>query len=232
MALKQITVEGNQRFTTLVIGQAGIGKTSLLRTIPENEPVCVVSAESGLLCVRDLVESKRVQGFVVETFTDLAEIFQYLQKEGKSYFKWIFIDSLTEIASKCVEALKIKYPDRKDSFPLWGEYSEKMTALIKAYRDIPDYNVVFTCLPAMEKDDLNRIYFGPSIQSSSLKERLTGYFDEVLYMVSLPDNEGKERRAFITQPYERYPAKDRSGRLALVEQPSLQAIKQKILGGH
>lgn len=228
--LKQITLESNNRFTSLIIGQAGIGKTSLLRTIPENEPVCVVSAESGLLCVRDLVESKRVQGFVVETFADLSEIFKYLQTDGKSYFKWIFIDSLTEIASKCLEALKIKFPDRKDSFPMWGEYADKMTSLIKAYRDIPDYNVVFTCLTSMEKDDLNRVYMGPSISSGALKERLPGYFDEVLYMVSLPDTEGKEKRAFLTQPWEKYPAKDRSGKLPLVEVPSLQVIKQKIMG--
>ena len=231
MALKQITLENTNRFIALVIGQSGIGKTSLLRTLPEGEPVCVVSAESGLLCVRDLVESKRVQGFEVKTFAELGEVYQYLSTDGKTHFKWIFIDSLNEIADSCVQAMKAKYPDRKDSFPMWGEYGEKMVGLIKAYRDLPYYNVVFICGDSTEKDDMNRQYVGPLIPGNAVKERLPYFFDEVFYMVSLPDSEGKEKRSFITQPWTRYPAKDRSGRLELVEAPHLGNIKNKILGG-
>ena len=230
--LKQISIENSGRFIALVIGQSGIGKTSLLRTIPENEPVCVVSAEAGLLCVRDLVESRRVQGFEVNSFADLSEVYQFLSSPASGQFKWVFIDSLTEISGRCVEAMKAKYPDRKDSFPMWGEYADKMTALIKAYRDLQKYNVVFTCLDSCEKDDLNRRFLGPAIPGGSLKERLASYFDEVFFMASLPDAEGKERRAFITQPWERFPAKDRSGKLAVVESPHLGQIKEKILGGN
>lgn len=231
MALKTIQLENSSRFIALVIGQSGIGKTSLLRSLPENEPVFVVSAEAGLLCVRDLVESKRVQGVEVGSFADLAEVYSFLVSPAAAGFKWIFIDSLTEIAARCVEAMKAKYPDRKDSFPMWGEYGEKMTALIKAYRDLTAFNVVFTCLDSCEKDDLNRRFVGPSISGGALKERLSSFFDEVFFMVSLPDSEGKERRSFITQPWERFPAKDRSGKLAVVEAPHLGQIKAKILGG-
>lgn len=229
--LKQISLDTSSRFIALVIGQSGIGKTSLLRTLPENEPVCVISAEAGLLCVRDLVESKRVQGFEVGSFADMAEIYTFLTSPAAAGFKWVFIDSLTEIAGRCLEALKSKFPDKKDSYSLWGEYAEKMTALIKAYRDLPNFNVVFTCLDAIEKDDLNRRFSGPSIAGASVKERLASYFDLVLFMTSLPESEGKEKRCLITQPWEKYPGKDRSGKLALVELPHLGAIKAKILGG-
>lgn len=231
MALKQISLDTSSRFLALVIGQSGIGKTSLLRTIPENEPVFVVSAEAGLLCVRDLVESKRVQGVEVSSFADLGEVYNFLISPAAAAYKWVFIDSLTEIAARCVEAMKAKYPDRKDSFPMWGEYGDKMTALIKAYRDLQAFNVVFTCLDSTEKDDLNRRFVGPSMSGNAIKERLPSWFDEVFFMVSLPDAEGKERRAFITQPWERFPAKDRSGKLAVVENPHLGQIKAKILGG-
>ena len=61
MPLKPIVAEKVDRFTALVIGEAGIGKTSLLRTIPEEDKVCVLSAESGLLAVRDLVKAGRVE---------------------------------------------------------------------------------------------------------------------------------------------------------------------------
>jgi len=231
LTLKQITLEKASRFIALVIGQSGIGKTSLLRTIPDNEPVCVVSAEAGLLCVRDLVESGKVRGFEVNSFADLADIYSYLTTEGKGIFRWVFVDSLTEIAARCLESLKVKYPDKSHSFQLWGEYAEKVVGLIKAYRDMPDFNVIFSCLSTVEKDEMNRRFTGPLMSGSSVKELLSSLFDEVLYMVSLPDSEGKEHRAFITQPWTQYPGKDRSGKLALVEQPHLGVIAQKILGG-
>jgi len=230
MALKQITLEANNRFIALVIGQSGIGKTSLLRSLPTDEPVCVISAEAGLLCVRDLVESKRVQGFEVNSFADMGEIYQYLTGEGKGIFKWIFIDSLTEIAGRCLESLKVKYPDKANSFQLWGDYADKIGQLVRAYRDLSAYNVVFTCLDSVDKDDLNRRFIGPQMAGSSVKEKLASWFDEVFYMISLPDAEGKEKRCFVTQPWTCYPGKDRSGKLAVVEHPHLGQIKQKILG--
>lgn len=230
MALKPISIEAASRITAMVIGRAGIGKTSLLRTIPDGDRVCVVSAESGLLCVRDLIAAGRVEGYEVSTFADMAEVFAALNsEEAKGKYRWVFLDSLTEIAARCVEAMKAKYPDRKDSFPMWGEYAEKMTALIKAYRDLKPYNVVFSCLDSVEEDDLKRRFYGPSISGQALKERLISFFDEVFYMTTLPDKEGKERRVFITQPYDRFPGKDRSGRLEVVELPNLAAVQQKIM---
>lgn len=231
--LKPISQETNSRFIGLVVGDAGIGKTSLLRTIPEGENVCVLSAESGLLCVRDLVASKKVTGFEIGSFADMAEAHQFLMtnQEAKARYQWVFIDSLTEISSRCVEAMKAKYPNKADSFNLWGEYTDKMTGIIKGFRDMPDYNVVFTCISSIEKDELNRRFVGPSISGSGLKERLSSYFDEVFYMISMKDSEGVERRVFVTQPYDRYQSKDRSGKLNTIEMPNLGQIKAKILGG-
>jgi hypothetical protein len=167
----------------------------------------------------------------VASFADLAEVYSFLASPQAAGYKWVFIDSLTEIAAQCVEAMKAKYPSKSDSFNMWGDYSDKMMQLIKAYRDLAAFNVVFTCLDSCEKDEMNRRFVGPAMSGTSLKERLPSWFDLVLYMVSLPGADGKEQRAFITQPWERYPAKDRSGKLALVEAPHLGEIKRKILGG-
>jgi len=230
MALRPLEVNKVQRFTALVIGKAGIGKTSLLRTIPETEGVCVINAESGLLCVADLVESGRVQGYEVETVEELREVYKALTTdEFKEKYKWVFIDSLTEISSRVVGQMKAKYTDRKDSFVMWGEYTDVMTNMIKVFRDIEHYNVVFTCLDDIDKDDNNKRYVAPSISGSGLKNRLTSYFDEVFYYTMVTGEGGKEVRGFITQPTAQYPAKDRSGKLGHSEEPNLGKIKEKIV---
>jgi len=227
MTLKPITMESVDRVTGLVIGPAGIGKTSLLRTLPKDEKVCVLSAESGLLAVRDLVKSGQVAGFEIGSFADMREAYEYLT--AGTEFRWVFIDSLTEISSRCVEAMQAKYPNKADSFSLWGEYNQLMTHIVKGFRDLLEYSVIFTCLPTCEKDEMNRRFLGPAVSGSSLKERLTSYFDEVLYMDTQKGEDGSDYRVFITQPWQRYPAKDRSGKLKLIEKPDINHIKTKIL---
>lgn len=231
MALRSITVDSSSTIKVLVIGIAGIGKTSLIRTIPEGALVIVISAESGLLSVRDLILSGRIQGYEVYSFDDLREAFLLISRiEVKEGLRpWIVIDSLTELASRCYEAMKAKYPSHSDGFKLWQEYNEKMIAMIKTFRDLPDFNVAMTALETCEKDEMNRRYYGVAMSGGQLKERLSSYFDEVFHMTSLKQEDGAERRVFITQPWERHPAKDRSGKLDLFEKPDLGYIRDKIL---
>ncbi|MDR1039440.1 MAG: ATP-binding protein [Deltaproteobacteria bacterium] len=232
MALRYITAETDRRMTCLVIGRAGIGKTSLLRTIPESEEVFTISAEAGLLCVRDMVESGRVQGAEVTGTADVIECLDNLRFNPKwrDRYTWVFIDSLTEISSVCYEEMKARYPDRRDSFNMWDAYAGIMNRIIKSFRDLKPYNVVFTCLAAMEFDDGKKPIVSPDVQLKSLKQRLTSFFDEVFYMTDVPAEGGEMRRMFITQPFLAFPGKDRSGRLELHEEPDLARVKAKILG--
>jgi hypothetical protein len=231
MALKVIAPDSNDRFTALIIGRAGVGKTSLLRTIPPDEPVCTLSADAGLLCIRDLVKSGQVSGVEIRSLEEMNECLYLLRNsdEWKEAYKWVFIDSLTEIAAKCVEVFQNKYPDKKDSFNLWNAYATTMTTLIKEFRDMPYYNVVFTCLETVEVDEVKRRYIAPDMPGKQLKERLPSFFDEVFYMTTIQDDSGSHQRVFYTQPIPGQPGKDRSGRLETIESPDLFAIKQKIL---
>lgn len=230
MAIKPITAQSTDRMTCLVIGGFGKGKTSLLRTIPEEERSIVISVESGLLCVRDLVVSGRVEGFEITEWKDVYEVFGILVSDKyRSRYKWAFIDSLTEIAALCVVALKKEFPNPKDAIKMWGVYSERMTEMIKAFRDMPHYNVVFTALDEVSTDELGRRYTEASMQGKKVKELLPSYFDEVFYLDIFKDDEGNDVRKFVTQPIDDLPAKDRSGKLDVYEEPDLSKIAGKIM---
>lgn len=251
MALKPITVESVNRICVLVIGPSGIGKTSLIRTIygqtwdpevgawmnPDQDaptpPCCVINAEAGLLAVRDLVATGLVQGFDVTSLDDFQEVYEYLvSPKGKETYGggWIIIDSLTEISDRCNKHFKAKYPQKEKTFDRWDDYQILMTTLIKGFRDATDYNVVFTCLPLIDKDEANRRFVGPNVTGNALRQILVSFFDEVFYFTHIQGEDGAEYRAFITGPYERFPGKDRSGRLSLIEKPDLMHVYRKIIG--
>ena len=232
MAMKYIQQGSNDRFNCLVIGKSGIGKTSLLRTIPEDEPVCTLSCESGLLAVKDLVDSGQVQGVVIDEYKDFLEAYDCLagNPEWAKAYKWIFVDSLTEVASMASDAMQKKYGEAKDTLKMWGEYSDTMKRIIKSIRDLTSYNVVFTALETLELDDVKRRIIAPDMPGKKLKVRLPSMFDEVFYMAEAMDVNGVAKRVFHTSAMSGYPAKDRSGKLAAIEEPNLAEIKAKILG--
>lgn len=246
--LRPITPQSADRLCVLLLGPAGIGKTSQLRCIcgedyrnggwvkldVRPEKVLVLSAESGLLCVRDLVANSQVTGFEIDNFDSFQEALRYCQSPAfkKEGYQWIFIDSLTEISARCAEHMQSKYKDENNGFKIWGDYTQSMTDVIKAFRDMPGVNVVFTCLISMDKDKIGRWFPAPDISGSSLKSRLTSYFDEVFVLDRKPVvfKDGKERESLVFCTREPVGlAKDRSGRLRAEEYPNLLLIKNSII---
>lgn len=78
-------------------------------------------------------------------------------------------------------------------------------------------------------DDFNRKVFSPQIEGSKAALELPGIVDQVISMV-LKSDDGTPYRAFVCQhinPWG-YPAKDRSGRPEVVEEPHLGRLIVKI----
>ncbi len=81
-------------------------------------------------------------------------------------------------------------------------------------------------------DDYNRAVWTPQIEGSQGALKLPGIFDEVISMVEMKNDDGPPYRAFVchkVNPWG-YPAKDRSGRLDMVEKPHLGELMEKING--
>ena len=93
-------------------------------------------------------------------------------------------------------------------------------------------NVWFVGILDEKLDDFNRKVFVPQIDGSKTGLELPGIVDQVITMASLPDELNRPQRAFVCQTLNPwgYPAKDRSGRLDLVEEPHLGRLMEKIRG--
>lgn len=93
-------------------------------------------------------------------------------------------------------------------------------------------NVVFVAILDERLDDYNRKVFVPQIEGSKTSLELPGIVDEVVTLAEIKAEDGSAYRAFVTHtvnPYG-YPAKDRSGRLDLLEPPDLSALIAKCAG--
>ncbi len=207
------------RIKCLVYGASGSGKTSLIGTLPEDETL-IISAESGLLSLAD----KSIDVLEVKTFDDVIEAFKFLKTEEAAKYKNIAIDSLTEISSMLVTSLEKNptYQEPKMALKMWGEYSNRMTALVKAFRDL-DRNVIFTALPESVNDG-GMIIKRPFIAGSKVQGLLVSFFDECFYLHV--DSDGN--RTLQTQPDNSVEAKDRSGKLDNPETPDLTVVFNKI----
>jgi phage nucleotide-binding protein len=205
----------------LVHGPAGAGKTTLCGTT--EEPTLIISAESGLLSLRHL----DIAVIEVKTLEQLYEAYDYVAntEEGQGY-KWVCLDSISEIAEV---VLNYEKKNSKDPRQAYGALAEKMTDLMRAFRDLPARNVVFLCKQERTKDEnTGAMLYYPAMPGNMLKQGIGYFFDFVFALRVEKDDEGNPVRYLQTSRDYNYEAKDRSGSLDMFELPNLSAIADKV----
>ena len=216
---KQAALDG---IKCLVHGPAGAGKTTLCSTT--GEPTIIISAEAGLLSLRGF----DIPVIEVKTLDALYEAYQYVAGPDGDQFSWVCLDSISEIAEV---VLNYEKKNNKDPRAAYGSLAEKMTDLIRAFRDLPGKNVLFLCKQEKVKDEQSgAMLYSPSMPGNQLKNGLSYFFDEVMALRVEKDAEGNPTRWLQTQRDYNYEAKDRSGALDMFEAPSVADIAAKIRG--
>ena len=204
----------------LVYGMAGVGKTYMIKSLPN--PI-VISAESGLLALT----GTDIPYIEVKTFIELQEAYQYVVSEHGAQFESIAIDSISEIGEIVLAHEK---SINKDGRGAYGEMAVKIMEIMRSFRDIQGKNVMFIAKAEKSQDETGRMLYQPSMPGAKISQQLPYLVDLVMALRTEKDTEGTIQRALMCQTDGTWQAKDRSGKLAAWEAPDLSALIAKIGG--
>lgn len=203
----------------LVHGPAKAGKTRLCATTGDLAHTLIISAEAGLLSVREY----DIPAIEVKSLQELREVYHYLQR-GDHAYRWICLDSVSEIAEVVLAAEKGKTRDNRQAY---GEMADIMLAVLKKFRDLP-YNVVMTAKQGREEDN-GRLLYVPMLPGRQLTQNIAYLFDEVFALRVAQKDDGTLVRRLQTSRDTQYEAGDRSGALDMYEPANLKHVHDKIM---
>lgn len=242
----------------LIVGPAGVGKTSLLRTL---DPIntLFIDLEAGDLAVQDVsVDTMRPRTW--EECRDLAVYLggpnpalpatavysqahydSVLESMGSpdalSKYETYFVDSITVAGRLCFrwcEQQPESFNDRgkKDVRGTYGLMGREMIGWLTHLQHTRGKNVIFVGILENLKDEFNVTSWELQIEGSKTGKELPGIVDQIVTMQYIDFGDGKPIRALVcaTPNAFGYPAKDRSGRLNEIEEPHLGKWLAKLTG--
>lgn len=219
---------------TLLMATHGWGKTYQIRNYYKRfGKGFVISGEAGLASVADLeVDYLPFTSFDRETNPDVGKysfraISSYVASDAfkSNGYKWIAIDSITELSQRCFEEVEKEFENDKNGFEKWAVYERRVTSALKWVRDLP-YHVFLTSLLAEGEDASGEPSYSPILVQRKIQRLTPALFDHVFCGVRSThiDDHGRTtvERMLITDEVKGYPGKSRDpyGRLAPEERCS------------
>ncbi len=241
----------------VIFGPPGIGKTSLLWTL-RNSTTLFYDLEAGDLAIEGLAvdairprtwtECRDFAAFIGGPNPALRADQPYSQAHYDAVcdrfgdpavlekYDTVFIDSITVAGRLCFQwskgqpeahSEKTGKPDVRGAYGLHGR---EMIAWLTHLQHTRAKNVWFVGILDEKLDDFNRKVYQPQIDGSKTGLELPGIVDQVITMAEFKAEDGTLQRGFVCQTLNPwgYPAKDRSGRLDMVEPPHLGRLMDKI----
>lgn len=243
----------SEHLKILVYADPGVGKTYFLGTAdddPRLTPALLVDTEGGTLTIRG---KKNIDVVRVRSYEDIVKLINHLRMPDHSkcshrQWKCIMIDSLTELQKQIMqEILRMEYvkkPSRDPDIPEmrdWGKNAERVRKVVRAFRDLQGYHIIFTLLQREIKDDNTGITVVKPGLPGQLADDIAGFIDIVGYLQIVRKEETKKEgdkavkkvsvsRQMIVQPISRAIAKDRSDVLGdVIIDPTLPKMLDAIL---
>ena len=242
----------------LIVGPFGVGKTSLARGL-DPAATLIVDAEAGTLAIDDLpMPHMRPQTWpeirdLIVRIAGPNRSFQphepysqahfdmcggYLPGIESGQYRTVFFDTVTAATRLCLRwasAQPEAFSERTGKPDLRGAYGLHAREFLLALHHLQgarELNVVLIGALESVTDDYGRLEHRLQAEGQRVPREIAGIVDIVVTMHWLEFSDGKPaQRGFVStspNPWH-YPAKDRSGKLAMLEPPDLGALIRKVV---
>jgi hypothetical protein len=215
MALRIISADerlsaAENKTSFAIFGPPGIGKTRLLRTLPEDDTVCL-DLEAGMKSVQDW----KGASIPVRSFTDFRDLAvliggadpaqsayysaKHLEHVRKQYQdsgieaflatkSIVFVDSITDLTRQAILYAK-RQPEafsertgKPDVRGAYGLLGREVIQALKHLQHAPGKTVIFVGVLEKVTDELNGVTWQPQMEGTKAARELPGIVDQVISM--------------------------------------------------
>lgn len=235
--------------TWVVYGKNGTGKTHLLSTVPG---MLILAAEDGTLSIRD--EAKDARKLKVDTWEKLEAVYWLLAKSPvvtnddgttgielalkheKFVVKSLGFDTITKLAEVCMRNVVLGEREKdldkdiiKKTMKNWGDMSEKLKYWLQLFKELP-VQKIWLLQEGTNSEDVDSDEFSifPQV-NKSVRTYVMSEADVIARTYIAKTAKGVQFR-LSAAPNDKYVTKDRTNKLGIVANPSLNKLYKLVFG--